>query len=119
MKHRSSPGRSAAHRPLRQVVARMLPVVAGFSSLGGLLVFVNPRSVATAMGHFDVWTLLPVLLLHLAFYFLQGLRWHFLLRRVGAVGRAADHQLINLAGQTQTTILPLGDLARALLASKS
>jgi uncharacterized protein (TIRG00374 family) len=103
----------------KQVAARVLPVVAGFGSLAALLAVVNPRSVATALGSFDGWTLLPVLLLAVVFSFLQGLRWHFLLRAVGVAGRVIDHQLINLAGQTMSAVVPLGDLTRALLASRT
>src|SRR5207253_11387904 len=45
--------------------------------------------------------------------------WHLLLRNVGARGRITDNQLINLAGQALTAVLPLGDLTRAVLATRS
>jgi len=102
-----------------RLMSRLLPLVAGLCGIAGLLVFVNPRSVATAFGRFDAWTLLPALLLVLVFYLLQGLRWHLLLRNVGARGRITDNQLINLAGQALTAVLPLGDLTRAVLATRS
>jgi uncharacterized protein (TIRG00374 family) len=97
---------------------RVLPVLAGFGGVAGLVLVVNPRSVAAALTGFDVWALLPVLALAAVFYLLQGLRWHFLLRGVGVAGSVSEHQLINLAGQTMTAVMPLGDLTRALLASK-
>lgn len=98
---------------------RVLPVLAAIGGLAGLVMFVNPRSVTTALERFDGRTLLPILVLTIVFYLLQGFRWHLLLRTVGVGGGVADHQLINLAGQTMTAVLPLGDLTRALLASRA
>jgi uncharacterized protein (TIRG00374 family) len=103
----------------KRLAARLLPVLAAIGGLCGLLMLVNPQSMLTALHGFDGTTLVPVLLLTLGFYLLQGLRWHFLLRNVGVAGRIRDHQLINLAGQTMTAVVPLGDLTRALLASRS
>jgi uncharacterized protein (TIRG00374 family) len=103
----------------KRFAARLLPVLAAIGGLCGLVMLVNPHSLLAALHGVDGRALLPVLLLTLAFYLLQGLRWHFLLRHVGVAGRLSDHQLINLAGQTMTAVLPLGDLTRALLASRS
>src|SRR6202035_2815644 len=50
-------------------------------------------------------------------YILQGVRWHFLLVDVGTKLRLGDTLLVNLAGQTITAIVPLGDLNRAAFAS--
>jgi uncharacterized membrane protein YbhN (UPF0104 family) len=108
----------SARLSTKSLAMRVLPVLAGFGGVAGLVLVVNPRAVAAALTGFDAWALLPVLGLAAVFYLLQGLRWHFLLRGVGVAGGVAEHQLINLAGQTMTAVLPLGDLTRALLASK-
>jgi uncharacterized protein (TIRG00374 family) len=52
-------------------------------------------------------------------YILQGIRWHFLLRDVGTSLRLRDTILVNLAGQTITAVVPLGDLTRAAFASEA
>lgn len=96
----------------------ILPVAA-LAGIAGLLLAVNPRAVASAFAHFDVWTLVPIVALMLAFYALQGLRWHLLLGAVGAEVRLVDSQLMNLAGQAMTAVVPLGDLARAVLAGRT
>lgn len=126
-RHPRLSGAGAVPRPQRAllpatapgVLLRAIPAVFAIASVGALLLAVNPRVVAGAVRHFDVRVILPVLLLVGGFYLLQGLRWHFLLRDVGAAGRLADSQLINLAGQAVTAVLPLGDLTRALLASEA
>ncbi|HEX6539745.1 MAG TPA: lysylphosphatidylglycerol synthase transmembrane domain-containing protein [Candidatus Dormibacteraeota bacterium] len=92
---------------------------AAVAGVGGLLMAVNPRSVASAFAHFESWTLIPILVLMLGFYALQGLRWHLLLRAAGARVRLVDSQLINFAGQAMTAVVPLGDLTRAMLVSRS
>lgn len=91
MEHDRRPG--ARQSVAKHIATRVLPVAAGLGSVGGMVMFVNPGSVAAALGHFDVCTLRPVFLLILLFYLLQGLRWHLLLRAVGSQGRATDHQL--------------------------
>lgn len=96
----------------------ILPLAA-LAGVAGVLLAVNPQSVGSAFAHFDVWTLFPIVALMLVFYALQGLRWHLLLRAVGAEIRVTDSQLVNLAGQAMTALVPLGDLARALLASRT
>ncbi|MGH7722922.1 MAG: lysylphosphatidylglycerol synthase transmembrane domain-containing protein [Candidatus Dormibacteria bacterium] len=109
---------SVPRRGARRLAARALPAVAALGGVGALVGLVNPRSVAGALGRFDASTLLPLFLLVLLFYLLQGMRWHLLLRAVGVVEDIADTQLINLAGQTLTAVPPLGDLTRALLVSR-
>jgi uncharacterized protein (TIRG00374 family) len=99
--------------------ARVVPVAVALAAVGALLLVVDPRLVATAVQRFDSRVVVPILLLVVAFYLLQGLRWHLLLRAIGASRSVADSQLINLAGQTVTAVLPLGDLTRALLASEA
>jgi glycosyltransferase 2 family protein len=110
-----TPAARHGHRGL----ARVVPAALAITSLGALLLAVDPRVVTAAVRHFELRVVIPVLVLTVAFYLLQGLRWHLLLRDVGAAGRLADSQLINLAGQAVTAVLPLGDLTRALLASEA
>jgi uncharacterized membrane protein YbhN (UPF0104 family) len=61
----------------------------------------------------------PILALSLLTYLMQGIRWHFLLKDVGTNLRLRDTLLVNLAGQTITAIVPLGDLTRAAFASEA
>ena len=103
----------------KRLAARVLPIAAALSGVGGLLMLANPQSVAVAVGRFDMRVVLPVVLLVLLFYVLQGLRWHLLLRHVGVAQGLADSQLVNLAGQGVTAVLPLGDLTRALMVSRT
>ena len=109
----------AARQAAARAARRVVPALLAMAAIGALLLVVDPRSVATAVGRFDGRVVLPILLLIGAFYALQGLRWHLLLRAVGARQSVADSELINLAGQTVTSVLPLGDLTRALLASEA
>jgi len=100
-------------------LARAIPVLLAISAVVGLLLAVDPHATLSAAQRFDRRAVAPLLLLGVAFYLLQGLRWHLLLRAVGVRERVADSELINLAGQSVTALLPLGDLTRALLASES
>ena len=110
---------SVSHRlPAKRTVQRAIGAVAALAGVAALVVVVDPRAVIATIGHLDVLALVPILLLVLLFYALQGLRWHLLLRSIGARARHSDSQLINLAGQAVTAVLPLGDLTRALMASK-
>lgn len=97
----------------------VLPALLAILAVGALLLAVDPHAVAVALRHFDARLIAPILLLTVSFYLLQGLRWHLLLRGVGAARGVGDSELINLAGQTATSFLPLGDLVRALMASVS
>ena len=104
--------------PAKRTVHRAVGAVAALAGVAGLVVVVDPRAVIATMGHLDARALVPIVLLVLLFYGLQGLRWHLLLRSIGAQSRLSDSQLINLAGQAVTAVLPLGDLTRAVMASK-
>jgi uncharacterized protein (TIRG00374 family) len=103
----------------KRLALRSLPVLAACAGLGSLLLFVSPASVASALAHADTGMLVPVALLMLAFYALQGFRWHLLLRTIGVENRVSETQLTNMAGQALTAVLPLGDLGRALMVSRS
>ena len=100
-------------------LARAVPVLLAIGAVAGVLVTVNPHAVLVATQRFDRRVVIPVVLLGVAFYLLQGLRWHQLLRAVGVKERVVDSELLNLAGQSVAAVLPLGDLTRALLVSES
>jgi uncharacterized protein (TIRG00374 family) len=89
----------------------------GLAGIAAVIVFLNPARVGSALEHFQLALIAPIVLLSLAVYLLQGIRWHFLLKDVGTKLRLRDTILINLAGQTITAIVPLGDLTRAAFAS--
>jgi uncharacterized protein (TIRG00374 family) len=78
----------------------------------------NPGGLGRAISRFDL-VLIPVILaLSVSFYILQGLRWYFLLRDIGAHISVGDSILLNIAGQS-TGMLPLGELTRAVFASEA
>lgn len=89
----------------------------GLAGIAGVVIFLNPGKVGHALAHFQLALIVPILLLSVLVYILQGIRWHFLLADVGTTLRLRDTILINLAGQTITAIVPLGDLTRAAFAS--
>lgn len=89
----------------------------GLAGIAAVIVFLNPSRIGSALEHFQLALIGPILLLSVFVYVLQGIRWHFLLTDVGAKLRLRDTILINLAGQTITAIVPLGDLTRAAFAS--
>lgn len=79
--------------------------------------FLNPSRVGGALLHFRLALVAPIVVLSMLVYILQGIRWHFLLADVGTRLRLTDTILVNLAGQTISAIVPLGDLTRAAFAS--
>jgi glycosyltransferase 2 family protein len=98
-------------------VRRVLTGAVGLAGIAAVIVFLNPGKVGGALEHFQLALIAPIVLLSLLVYILQGLRWHFLLVDIGSKLRLRDTILINLAGQTITAIVPLGDLTRAAFAS--
>jgi glycosyltransferase 2 family protein len=120
---RKAHGRHGRHDVRRQrrgagrVVRRVLPVAIALGALAGLVLVVNPRSLAAALVRFDPIVAPLVLLLGAGWFVLQGVRWHFLLRVAGSRLGLADHTLLSVAGQTITALLPLGDLTRAVFAA--
>jgi uncharacterized membrane protein YbhN (UPF0104 family) len=95
----------------------LLTLALGLGAIAGIVLFLDPAHVGSALEHFPLALIAPVLLLSVVTYVLQGIRWHFLLRDTGTRLRWQDTILINLAGQTITAIIPLGDLTRAAFAS--
>jgi len=88
-------------------------------TIGAMVLAVDPRRFAAAMERFDLRVIPAMLGLSIAIFVLQGLRWHGLLRQAGVGLGLADSLLLNTAGQAITAILPLGDLTRAILASRA
>lgn len=104
-------------RRLPQALRRALTGAVGLAGIAGVVLFLNPASVASALALFQPALAAPIVVLSMLTYVLQGIRWHFLLLDVGARMRLSDTILVNLAGQTITAIVPLGDLTRAAFAS--
>ena len=98
-------------------IRRALTVAIGLAGIAAVVVFLNPSRIGSALEHFQLVLIGPIVLLSVFVYILQGIRWHFLLTDVGTKLRLRDTILINLAGQTITAIVPLGDLTRAAFAS--
>jgi uncharacterized membrane protein YbhN (UPF0104 family) len=90
----------------------------GLAAIGGLVVVISPASLGRALGRFNAKLVPVILLLWVAFYLLQGVRWHTLLREIDARLPLRATVLLNMAGQTITALLPLGDLTRAVLVSE-
>ena len=89
----------------------------GLAGIAAVILFLNPAKIGSALEHFQLALIAPIILLSIVVYILQGIRWHYLLTDVGTKLRLRDTILINLAGQTITAIVPLGDLTRAAFAS--
>jgi glycosyltransferase 2 family protein len=102
---------------LKAVLRRVLIGLIGLAGIAAVIVFLNPSHVGAALTHFRLALVAPIVLLSVLAYLLQGIRWHFLLRDVGTNLRLRDTILVNLAGQTISAIVPLGDLTRAAFAS--
>lgn len=99
------------------VLRRAVPVAIALAALAGLVLVVNPRSLAAALSRFNAVVAPLVVLLAVGWFVLQGVRWHFLLRVAGSGLRMGDSTLLSIAGQTITALLPLGDLTRAVFAA--
>lgn len=112
-----------ASRPRRfspgRLLLRALPVAVALAALTGLVLVVNPRSLASALSRFNPVVAPVVVMVTASWFVLQGVRWHHLLRVAGSGLRLADSVLLSVAGQTITALLPLGDLTRAVFASEA
>lgn len=104
------------HR-LHALIRRGAAALIGVAAIVAVLLFLNPSRVGSALTHFRLALILPILVLSVVVYLLQGVRWHFLLKDVGTRLRLRDTLLVNMAGQTITALVPLGDLTRAAFAS--
>ena len=107
------------NRMLRQWLQRVGPAVLGLAGIAGLLVVLKPAEVGRALAGFQLALIPVVVLLYVAIYGLQGVRWHYLLRDAGVRFGVWESVLLNAAGQTITALVPLGDLTRAAFASEA
>ena len=101
------------------LLRRLLPVAIALAALTGLVLVVNPRSLAGALSRFNPVVAPLVVLVTASWFVLQGVRWHQLLRIAGSGLRMGDSVLLSVAGQTITALLPLGDLTRAVFATEA
>ena len=106
-------------RKLGRRAGRVGPPLVGVAALAGIVLVISPASLGRALSRFNAAFVPAILALWVAFYLLQGVRWHLLLRETGARLAARDTVLLNMAGQTITALLPLGDLTRAVLSARS
>jgi glycosyltransferase 2 family protein len=113
------PTEPARPSPVAGAARRAIPVLIAAAALVGLVIVVNPRALASALQRFNPVVIPIVLAFSVGWYVFQGVRWHLLLRTVGANLRLTDSLLLNMAGQTITAILPLGDLTRAIFAAEA
>jgi len=102
----------------RQWLKRLLPSVIGVAAVATLVLGIDFTSFRRSVERFNLELLAPIVVVSLGYYLLQGVRWHQLLRGVGARLRLQDTVLLNFAGQA-TALLPLGELTRAVLAAEA
>jgi len=96
---------------------RILPSAIGVLAVVALVGGIDRATFARAIEHFQLSLLPAIVVLSLAYYLLQGLRWHQLLGAVGIRLPLGHTTAINLAGQA-TALLPLGELTRAVLVTQ-
>jgi glycosyltransferase 2 family protein len=97
---------------------RILPPAIGVAAVVALVLGIDPTAFVHAIGHFRYQLLAPIIVVSVAYYLLQGVRWQQLLRAIGVRLPMGDTILINVAGQA-TAVLPLGELTRAVLVTEA
>ena len=90
----------------------------GLAGIAALILVIDPAKLGSALAHFNLLLIPAIVAASLGYYVLQGVRWQFLLRAVGARLPMVETVLLNLAGQV-TTLLPLGELTRVVLAARA
>ncbi len=95
-----------------------LSVAVGLGAVAALIVLFNPARVGHALAHFELALIPLIVVASLGYYVLQGVRWQFLLRDAAIRLPMSGTVLLNLAGQA-TTLLPLGELTRAVLVAQA
>jgi uncharacterized protein (TIRG00374 family) len=101
-----------------RLVRRLLPPAIGVAAVLALVLGIDPTNFGRAVSSFRVVLLAPIVVVSVAYYLLQGVRWHQLLRVIGVPLRMRDTVLVNFAGQA-TAVLPLGELTRAVLVTEA
>jgi len=99
-------------------IRSLIPPAIGVAAIVALILAIDPADFRRAIEHFNVALIPAIVAISLGYYVLQGIRWYFLLIEVGIRLRMRDVVLITMAGQA-TTLLPLGELTRALLVSEA
>ncbi len=89
----------------------------GLAGLAALIVLIDPAKLGRSLAHFNLLLVPPIVAGSICYYWLQGIRWQFLLRDVGVRFPMGETVAINFAGQV-TTLLPLGELTRVALAAR-
>ncbi|HUY55366.1 MAG TPA: lysylphosphatidylglycerol synthase transmembrane domain-containing protein [Candidatus Nanopelagicaceae bacterium] len=102
----------------RHHLGTWLAGVVGLAGIAALILVINPAKLGSALTHFNLVLLPAIVAGSVGYYVLQGVRWQFLLRDVGAKLPMGETVLLNLAGQV-TTLLPLGELTRVVLAARA
>jgi uncharacterized protein (TIRG00374 family) len=97
---------------------RIVPMLIGVAALAALILGIDPKGFQSAIQHLDLRLVPAIVGVSVAYYILQGIRWHQLLRCVGVKLRMRDTVLLNFAGQA-TSLLPLGELTRAVLVTEA
>lgn len=105
--------------PASRWLRRLLPAGLGLAGIALLLLAVGPAQLLGTLGRFPLAALPVVVLLLGGTYAAQGWRWHYLLRDAGVRLSLAESELLNLAGQAVTAVIPVGDLTRAAFASQA
>ena len=95
-----------------------VPPLLGVGAILALVLAIDPASFALAIRRFDLALLPAIVAVSIGYYVVQGVRWHYLLIDVGIRMRMRDVVLLTLAGQA-TSLLPLGELTRAVLVAQA
>ena len=96
----------------------LIPPLLGLAAILALILAIDPASFAVAIRRFNVALLPAIIAVSVGYYVVQGIRWHYLLVDVGIRMRMRDIVLLTLAGQA-TSLLPLGELTRAVLVAEA
>ncbi|MBO0681624.1 MAG: flippase-like domain-containing protein [Candidatus Dormibacteraeota bacterium] len=111
--------RTSGARPRSRLIRKLLLAPLGAAAIAGLVLAVGPPQLAGALQRFRPAAIPIVVALMLAAYAAQAWRWHYLLEDVGLRLRFRESQLLNMAGQAVTALIPIGDLTRAAFASQA
>jgi uncharacterized protein (TIRG00374 family) len=90
----------------------------GLGGIAALIEVINPATLGFALQRLNLVLIPAIVVGSIGYYVLQGVRWQFLLRDVGARLPMGETVLLNMAGQV-TTLLPLGELTRVVLAARA
>jgi uncharacterized protein (TIRG00374 family) len=113
----SAAGATIARITRERWVRAAIPPAIGLAAVIALVLAFDPASFARAIEHFNPVVLPAIIGVSIAYFIVQGVRWHFLLVDVGVRMRMRDVVLLTLAGQS-TALLPLGEVTRSILVSQ-